>query len=100
MTLGFSPERRLAATEISGNRVCQGDSDNLLKLRRKRTEVTFLEWPNLLFSFPFAHLGLDLFEHGDDLVMAKTTRKVNKANHGRRPASSKARKAKRRKMGV
>jgi len=32
--------------------------------------------------------------------MAKNTRKVNKANHGRRPASSKARKARRRKLGV
>lgn len=28
--------------------------------------------------------------------MAKTNRKLNKANHGRRPASSKARKGKRR----
>ncbi|MGC1272296.1 MAG: hypothetical protein WBC44_01210, partial [Planctomycetaceae bacterium] len=28
--------------------------------------------------------------------MAKTNRKLNKANHGRRPASAKARKAKRR----
>ena len=33
-------------------------------------------------------------------VMGKNTRKVNKANHGKRPASSLARKAKRRKMGV
>jgi hypothetical protein len=32
--------------------------------------------------------------------MAKNTRKVNKANHGTRPASSKARKARRRKLGV
>lgn len=39
-----------------------------------------------------------LFGKGFD--MAKNTRKVNKANHGRRPASSKARKAKRRKLGV
>ena len=30
--------------------------------------------------------------------MAKTTRKLKKANHGARPASSKARKAKRRKI--
>ncbi len=30
-------------------------------------------------------------------VMAKTTRKLKKANHGRRPASAKARKAKRKK---
>ncbi len=37
---------------------------------------------------------------GEKDVMAKNTRKVNKANHGKRPASSKARKAKRRKMGV
>lgn len=29
--------------------------------------------------------------------MAKTTRKLKKANHGRRPASAKARKAKRKK---
>ena len=100
MTLRFSLEWQRAATKISGNPVYQGDSDNLSKLGGKQTEVTFLEWPNLLFSFPFAQMGLDLFEHGDDLVMAKTTRKVNKANHGRRPASSKARKAKRRKMGV
>lgn len=28
--------------------------------------------------------------------MAKTNRKINKANHGRRPASAKARRAKRR----
>ena len=32
--------------------------------------------------------------------MAKTNRKVNKANHGKRPASSKARKARRKKLGV
>lgn len=32
--------------------------------------------------------------------MAKTNRKINRANHGKRPASSKARKAKRRKLGV
>ncbi len=31
-------------------------------------------------------------------VMAKNQRKVNKANHGRRPASSKARKQKRKKL--
>jgi hypothetical protein len=30
--------------------------------------------------------------------MAKTQRKLKKANHGRRPASSKARKAKRKKF--
>lgn len=30
--------------------------------------------------------------------MAKNQRKVNKANHGRRPASSKARKQKRKKL--
>ena len=100
MTHRFSPERQQAATTISGNTACQGDSDNLLKLGAKSIEVTFRKRSNLLFSFPFAPRGLDLFEHGDDLVMAKTTRKVNKANHGRRPASSKARKAKRRKMGV
>jgi hypothetical protein len=34
------------------------------------------------------------------MIMAKNTRKVNRANHGKRPASSKARKAKRRKLGV
>ena len=38
--------------------------------------------------------------NGDKDLMAKNTRKVNKANHGKRPASSLARKAKRRKMGV
>ena len=32
--------------------------------------------------------------------MAKTNRKVNKANHGKRPASSKARKARLKKLGV
>lgn len=32
------------------------------------------------------------------LPMAKTQRKLKKANHGRRPASSKARKAKRKKF--
>jgi hypothetical protein len=31
-----------------------------------------------------------------EVIMAKTQRKLKKANHGRRPASSKARKAKRR----
>lgn len=30
--------------------------------------------------------------------MAKTTRKIKRANHGRRPASAKARKAKRKKI--
>ncbi len=30
--------------------------------------------------------------------MAKTTRKLKRANHGQRPASAKARKAKRRKI--
>jgi hypothetical protein len=33
-------------------------------------------------------------------VMPKNNRKVNRANHGKRPASSKARKAKRRKVGI
>jgi hypothetical protein len=33
-------------------------------------------------------------------LMAKNNRKINRANHGKRPASSKARKAKRRKMGI
>jgi len=33
-------------------------------------------------------------------VMPKNNRKINRANHGKRPASSKARKAKRRKLGV
>ena len=33
-------------------------------------------------------------------MMAKTQRKLKKANHGRRPASAKARKLKRRKIKV
>jgi hypothetical protein len=33
-----------------------------------------------------------------DLSMAKPQHKIKKANHGRRPASAKARKAKRRKI--
>ena len=33
---------------------------------------------------------------GSGIVMAKTNRKLNKANHGRRPASAKARRLKRR----
>lgn len=35
-------------------------------------------------------------EPKEDQIMAKTQRKLKKANHGRRPASAKARKAKRR----
>ena len=58
-------------------------------------------WRRLLFSRPFAPAcGVGSFEYGEKVVMAKNTRKVNKANHGKRPASSLARKAKRRKMGV
>jgi hypothetical protein len=36
--------------------------------------------------------------HHESSIMAKTTRKLKKANHGRRPASAKARKAKRKKF--
>jgi hypothetical protein len=32
--------------------------------------------------------------------VAKNTRKVNRANHGKRPASSKARRAKRKKLAM
>jgi hypothetical protein len=35
-----------------------------------------------------------------NLQVAKNQRKVNRANHGKRPASSKARRAKRKKIGV
>ena len=40
--------------------------------------------------------SLTRLTHGSS-IMAKTTRKLKKANHGRRPASAKARKAKRKK---
>jgi hypothetical protein len=36
----------------------------------------------------------------DEVIMAKTQRKLKKANHGRRPASAKARRAKRKKIKV
>ena len=39
---------------------------------------------------------LNRLTHGSP-IMAKTSRKLKKANHGRRPASAKARKAKRKK---
>ena len=58
-------------------------------------------WRRLLFFRPFAPAdGAASIATESKYVMAKNTRKVNKANHGKRPASSLARKAKRRKMGV
>lgn len=59
------------------------------------------KWRRLLFSRPFTPVcGVGSIDNGENDIMAKNTRKVNKANHGKRPASSLARKAKRRKMGV
>lgn len=47
--------------------------------------------PVALAAWPLGHLHAE-----KELSMAKTHRKIKKANHGRRPASAKARRAKRR----
>ena len=87
---------------FSRNHAPAADSDFLPKFGAKFRGLAFRRSNDLLFSRPFAppETGLELVEQGDEFDMAKTTRKVNKANHGRRPASSKARKAKRRKLGI
>jgi len=66
-----------------------------LSVSLSSTRGSLLQLPLCVGVFCPGH-SLTRLTHGSP-IMAKTTRKLKKANHGRRPASAKARKAKRKK---